>query len=65
MVMCTFSSCSRGQLGLGDIKTHTTPQVIDLLGGINVIRISTGGWHSLALTGSYDSFFLLVNNPTH
>ncbi|XP_062503538.1 probable E3 ubiquitin-protein ligase HERC4 [Corticium candelabrum] len=41
---------SRGQLGLGDIKTHTTPQVIDLLGGINVIRISTGGWHSLALT---------------
>jgi alpha-tubulin suppressor-like RCC1 family protein len=41
---------SRGQLGLGDIETHSSLQLIELLGGIHVVSVVAGGWHSLALT---------------
>ena len=47
--MCFFS---RGQLGLGDSATHTQPQLIEHLGGLDVTSLCAGGWHSLAVTSA-------------
>ncbi|XP_065827244.1 probable E3 ubiquitin-protein ligase HERC3 isoform X2 [Oscarella lobularis] len=45
-----FGIGSRGQLGLGDSATHTQPQLIEHLGGLDVTSLCAGGWHSLAVT---------------
>ncbi|KAK7864110.1 hypothetical protein R5R35_002750 [Gryllus longicercus] len=42
----------RGQLGSGTLETVDSPQEIEALGGLQVIHIAAGGWHSAAVTAS-------------
>ncbi|KAJ8733721.1 hypothetical protein PYW07_014272 [Mythimna separata] len=46
----TWGNGRRLQLGHGDITSTELPTEIDALAGIKIIKISAGGWHSLALS---------------
>ena len=50
------SLLSRGQLGHGSIESNEYPQEIEVLGGINIVQIAAGGWHSCALSESGDVY---------
>jgi alpha-tubulin suppressor-like RCC1 family protein len=50
-----FGQGSNGQLGLGDAEDHYTPAKITSLDGLNVIQVSAGGDHSIAVTGETHS----------
>lgn len=50
------SLLSRGQLGHGSIESNEYPQEIEVLGGINIVQIACGGWHSCALSESGDVY---------
>jgi RCC1 and BTB domain-containing protein len=47
----TWGSGEFGKLGIGDEEKHAEPVMITALQGVNVVEISTGGFHSTALTG--------------
>jgi len=47
----TWGSGEFGKLGIGDEEKHAEPIMITALQGVGVIEISTGGFHSAALTG--------------
>ncbi len=51
-----FSLLSRGQLGHGSIESNEYPQEIEVLGGIKIVQIAAGGWHSCALSESGDVY---------
>ncbi|XP_063545971.1 RCC1 domain-containing protein 1-like [Cydia strobilella] len=46
----------RLQLGHGDLNNIDSPKEIDALSGINITKISAGGWHSLASSESGDLY---------
>jgi len=46
----TWGSGEFGKLGIGDEEKHAEPIMITALQGVGVIHISTGGFHSAALT---------------
>lgn len=46
----TWGNGRRLQLGHGDIRNIDIPTQVEALAGIKVIKISSGGWHSLALS---------------
>eukprot|EP00961_Rhodomonas_salina_P255249 3449690-Rhodomonas_salina.1 len=46
----TWGSGEYGKLGIGDEEKHAEPIMIPLLQGQDVIAVSTGGFHSCALT---------------
>lgn len=48
--MLFYFCVRRLQLGHGDISSQDLPTEIDALAGIQIIKISAGGWHSLALS---------------
>nr|CAH0103634.1 unnamed protein product [Daphnia galeata] len=52
----SWGSGSRGQLGHGSIESNEYPQEIEVLGGINIVQIACGGWHSCALSESGDVY---------
>lgn len=47
---------SRGQLGHGDIDSVDYPQEVQILGGVRIVQIACGGWHSCALSDSGDVY---------
>uniref|UniRef100_A0A2A4J9K9 Uncharacterized protein n=1 Tax=Heliothis virescens TaxID=7102 RepID=A0A2A4J9K9_HELVI len=46
----TWGNGRRLQLGHGDISSQEEPTEVEALAGIKIIKISAGGWHSLALS---------------
>ncbi|XP_063634643.1 RCC1 domain-containing protein 1 [Cydia splendana] len=46
----------RLQLGHGDLNNIDSPKDVEALSGINITKISAGGWHSLALSESGDLY---------
>ena len=54
---CSLSlppSCSdKGQLGLGDTRSHSLPQLVESLEGLDIKTVAAGGSHSLA----FNDFF--------
>ncbi|KAM3960115.1 RCC1 domain-containing protein 1 [Aphomia sociella] len=46
----TWGNGRRLQLGHGDLENLDLPTEIEALAGIKIIKISAGGWHSLALS---------------
>ena len=52
----SFYIFRRLQLGHGDIDSQELPTEIDALAGIKIIKISAGGWHSLALSAFGDVY---------
>ncbi|XP_061720910.1 RCC1 domain-containing protein 1 [Cydia pomonella] len=46
----------RLQLGHGDLNSIDSPKEVEALSGINITKISAGGWHSLALSESGDLY---------
>ncbi|KAH3787853.1 hypothetical protein DPMN_165984 [Dreissena polymorpha] len=51
-------SCSRGQLGHGEVSVDAVlvPRVIQTFQGVNIIAIATGGWHSVGLSDAGDMY---------
>ena len=47
---------SRGQLGLGDVKSYNQPTVVESLGGVNIIKVVSGYWHNLVLSETHDVY---------
>lgn len=43
---------SRGQLGQSSVDSKKVPTLLDALNGIEMIKISAGGWHSTAISGN-------------
>jgi E3 ubiquitin-protein ligase HERC2 len=41
-----------GSLGHGDTDTVCSPQLIEALAGMSIIKAVCGVWHTLALTGN-------------
>ncbi|KAJ8960060.1 hypothetical protein NQ318_009502 [Aromia moschata] len=52
----TFGRGSRGQLGHGSLDDEPEPVKVDALGGIKVVQIAAGGWHSCALSQEGDLY---------
>ncbi|KZS07808.1 putative RCC1 domain-containing protein 1 [Daphnia magna] len=52
----SWGSGSRGQLGHGSVESSEYPQEIEMLGGIKIVQIAAGGWHSCALSESGDVY---------
>ncbi|GAB0092398.1 RCC1 domain-containing protein 1 [Sergentomyia squamirostris] len=52
----TWGNGLRGQLGHGDLENHTEPQFVEALGGIKIVDISAGGWHSAAISAFGDLY---------
>ena len=55
MFMCACRSGEYGRLGHDDEQMQTTPLLIELLVGKNVREISSGGFHTLALSSGGDA----------
>lgn len=51
-----FFLFSRGQLGHGSIDSVDYPQEVQALGGVQIVQIACGGWHSCALSESGDLY---------
>lgn len=51
-----FVLFSRGQLGHGSIDSVDYPQEVQALGGVRIVQIACGGWHSCALSESGDLY---------
>lgn len=49
-VTMTFGRNDKGQLGLGDFETRTTPVVVEALRGINIVAAACGRSHTLFLS---------------
>lgn len=47
---------SRGQLGHGDVQSIDHPEMVEALGGVRIVQIAAGGWHSCALSETGDLY---------
>lgn len=47
----TFGAGTKGELGHGSTDCETQPRLVEALLGLKIKCISTGGWHTAALTG--------------
>ncbi|XP_059049346.1 uncharacterized protein LOC131844463 [Achroia grisella] len=52
----TWGNGRRLQLGHGDLESLDLPTEVEALAGIKIIKISAGGWHSLALSEHGDLY---------
>jgi alpha-tubulin suppressor-like RCC1 family protein len=52
----SFGCGLRGQLGHGNIKNYDSPKLIEALGGIKIIDISCGAFHSIAISSFLDVY---------
>ncbi|VVC96052.1 unnamed protein product [Leptidea sinapis] len=52
----------RLQLGHGDLNNLENPKEVEALAGINIVKVSTGGWHSCALSEHGDLYVWGWNN---
>ncbi|XP_065155175.1 RCC1 domain-containing protein 1 [Atheta coriaria] len=52
----SFGNGRRGQLGNGILEIQETPRKIQVLEGIFITDVSTGGWHSMALSRDGDVY---------
>lgn len=53
-----------GRLGFGDDKSSKmVPQLVQLLAGENIVQVSCGGTHSVALTRDGRMFSVSINKP--
>lgn len=50
------NTCSRGQLGHGELNEEDYPRLLKSLDGIRVINTSAGGWHTAAITEYNDLY---------
>ncbi|XP_034936896.1 protein RCC2 homolog isoform X2 [Chelonus insularis] len=46
----------RGQLGHGDLEDCDEPRLIEALAGLNIMKVSAGGWHSGVITSEGDVY---------
>ncbi|XP_013381758.2 probable E3 ubiquitin-protein ligase HERC3 [Lingula anatina] len=46
----TFGGGSRGQLGHGGNEMVKQPTFVEALGGVNILSVSAGGWHSAVVS---------------
>ncbi|CAH1643167.1 unnamed protein product [Spodoptera littoralis] len=58
----TWGNGRRLQLGHGDISSLEIPTEVNALAGIKIIKISAGGWHSLALSEFGDVYAWGLND---
>ena len=56
----TFGHGDRGQLGLGDTRSHSLPQLVESLEGCDIKTVAAGGSHSLAFTDFFKAAQELV-----
>ena len=56
------SYCSRGQLGHGSTGSCAEPTILNVLNGLTMVSIATGGWHSATVSGmaTFQIILLLV-----
>ena len=47
---------SRGQLGHCDLEPEETPRIVEALAGMKVLQISSGAWHTAAITSDGDLY---------
>ncbi|XP_073969135.1 RCC1 domain-containing protein 1-like [Rhodnius prolixus] len=52
----TWGGGSRGQLGNGILESTEEPCEVNLLSGMNVVRIAAGGWHNAVITRDGDLY---------
>ncbi|KAJ8982720.1 hypothetical protein NQ317_019511 [Molorchus minor] len=52
----SFGRGSRGQLGHGSLDDMTEPKPVEALGGIKIVKIAVGGWHSCAVSKDGDLY---------
>ncbi|CAG9760091.1 unnamed protein product [Ceutorhynchus assimilis] len=57
----TFGSGRLGQLGTGYLEDHQNPVIVEALGGITIIQIAAGGWHSSAISRDGDLYVWGLN----
>ena len=46
----TFGLGTRGQLGLGDLQSCSTPTLVDGIAGVKMVDVACGGWHSASVS---------------
>lgn len=51
-----FGCSLRGQLGNGDLMSYETPKLMDAVGGIKIIDIACGGFHSAVVSSFGDLY---------
>ncbi|KAL1491001.1 hypothetical protein ABEB36_011663 [Hypothenemus hampei] len=52
----TMGCGSKGQLGTGQLDDHTTPELLQALAGIKIVKIAAGGWHSACVSEQGDLY---------
>ncbi|XP_065560963.1 anaphase-promoting complex subunit 1-like isoform X3 [Artemia franciscana] len=52
----TIGSGSRGQLGNGSLESSSTFIPVEALGGLKIVQIAAGGWHSIAVSLFGDAY---------
>ena len=59
--VCVCVCCSdKGQLGLGDTRSHSLPQLVESLEGCEIRTVAAGGSHSLAFSAFFKAAQELV-----
>lgn len=56
IIFSTVYLRSRGQLGHGDVQSIDQPEEVEALGGVRIVQIAAGGWHSCALSEAGDLY---------
>lgn len=57
----TMGTSSRGQLGLGSTaSSENNLRCLDILEPLKFVKIACGGWHTLALSGLFFSFLIII-----
>ena len=52
----TMGGGSRGQLGLGSMNSEDRLCLVESLQPLKIVKVSAGGWHSLAMAGKFQNF---------
>ncbi|CAG2059278.1 unnamed protein product [Timema podura] len=52
----SWGTGTRGQLGHGDLESECEPRPVATLGGLRVLRVAAGGWHSACITEEGDLY---------
>lgn len=48
--------CSHGQLGHGGLTSEEEPRAVEVLCGMPMSSVATGGWHSVCISGNFKGF---------
>ncbi|CAK9300204.1 unnamed protein product [Gordionus sp. m RMFG-2023] len=52
----SYGNSRHGELGIGDCQSSDKLYLIDALSGLNIVKISAGGWHNIVLTDTGDIY---------